>query len=434
MANNPQQKNAYYRIYNGATQEWDIYFFKTTAEQVILNSNYAFVTGNTTINEIPFTLSYNSSNNTTSASMTLTGYNLNWYVGDTKPSTNYLTTAENIQSALQALDTQLHTASTSIPSGVLTTSNFGDNDYYPNLDDIESGVADSVVPTGYLVKKLNGWELDMLGTSIHKNYTTSVTQDSDSLVTSGGVYTAISNAISGLPTPMQFKGTLGTNGTITTLPSASASNNGYMYKVIEDGTYQGITAKVGDAFVSDGTNWVLIPSGDESFTDTWRAISVNGTELKGNAISSGGVNFVNGDNITFTGSGNNITIGVASGYSIPTTTQQNSWTAKQDALGYTPVNKAGDTMTGNLTIQGTSQNPAELSLTESALNLAVLTLTGDYIQAKGSSAKLNFPTILADQTFATQEWATGVFARVTVSTGSTEPSYTGKKTGDIWIN
>ena len=438
MANNPQQKNAYYRIYNGATQEWDIYFFKTTAEQVILNGNYAFITANTSINSVPFTLTYNSSNNTTSASLTLTGYNFNWYAGETKPTTNYLTSAENIQSALQALDTQLQIASTSIPSGVLTTSNFGDNDYYPNLEDIEEGVADSVVQTGYLVKKVNGWELDMLGTSIHKNYTTSVTQDSDSLVTSGGVYTAISTAISSLPTPMQFKGTVGTNGTISwdTLNTYSPSTHeGWMYKVITAGyVSHDVQAQVGDAVVSDGTNWIVIPSGDESFTDTWRQINVNGSQLLASGISTGVLNFVNGDNITFTGSGNNITIGVASGYSIPSTTQQNSWTAKQDALGYTPVNKAGDTMTGNLTIQGTSSNPAELNLTESALNLAVLTLTGDYIQAKGASAKLNFPAILADQTFATQEWATGIFARVTVSTGSTEPSYTGKKTGDIWIN
>lgn len=432
MANNPQQKNAYYRIYNGATQEWDIYFFKTTAEQVILNSNYAFITGNTTINEIPFTLSYNSSNNTTSASMTLTGYNLNWYVGETKPSTNYLSSAENIQSALQALDTQLQVASESIPQGVLTESNFDDS--YPNLDDIESGVVNSSVSTGYLVKKVNGWELDMLGTSIHKNYTTSVTQDSDSLVTSGGVYTAISTAISNLPTPMQFKGTLGENGTITSLPSASSSNNGYMYKVITDGTYQSIEAKVGDAFVSDGTNWILIPSGDESFTDTWRQINVNGSQLLASSIQSGVLNFVNGGHITFTGSGNNITIGVESGYSIPTTNQQNSWTAKQDALGYTPVNKAGDIMTGNLTIRGTAQNPAIFRLTESDLDLACLTLTEGYIQANGSSAQLIFPDVLSNQTFATQEWASGVFARVTVSTGSTEPSYTGKKTGDIWIN
>jgi hypothetical protein len=52
---------------------------------------------------------------------------------------------------------------------------------------------------------------------------------------------------------MIFKGSLGTGGTITTLPSAATSNEGYTYKVITNGTYGGQSAKVGDTFVSDGT-------------------------------------------------------------------------------------------------------------------------------------------------------------------------------------
>ena len=67
-----------------------------------------------------------------------------------------------------------------------------------------------------------------------------------------------------LPLPMVFKGSLGTGGTISTLPTASSSNEGYVYIVITDGTYAGQTAKAGDTFVSDGSVWVLIPSADES--------------------------------------------------------------------------------------------------------------------------------------------------------------------------
>ena len=59
------------------------------------------------------------------------------------------------------------------------------------------------------------------------------------------------------------KSTTGTDGTITTLPTASSSNKGYTYKVITAGTYASQSAKVGDTFISDGTTWVLIPSGDE---------------------------------------------------------------------------------------------------------------------------------------------------------------------------
>ena len=75
---------------------------------------------------------------------------------------------------------------------------------------------------------------------------------------------AARNAIAALPSPMVFKGTLGAGGTITTLPTASASTVGYTYKVITTGTYASIAAKVGDVFVcSDDPAWVMIPSGDD---------------------------------------------------------------------------------------------------------------------------------------------------------------------------
>lgn len=144
-----------------------------------------------------------------------------------------------------------------------------------------------------------------LGTAAAKDYTASVTQSSTDLVTSGAVWTAIDN----LPEPMVFKGTLGTGGTITTLPTASASNEGDTYKVITAGTYAGQSAKVGDVFVSNGSEWVLIPAGDTD-SDTWRAINVNGTQLLGSAISTGAVNFKSGTNAQFSGSGNDVSVDV----------------------------------------------------------------------------------------------------------------------------
>lgn len=74
---------------------------------------------------------------------------------------------------------------------------------------------------------------------------------------------SLSVTVGNLPSPMVFKGSLGTGGTITSLPAASLSNEGYTYKVITAGTYASQSAKVGDAFISDGNSWVLIPSGDE---------------------------------------------------------------------------------------------------------------------------------------------------------------------------
>jgi len=117
----------------------------------------------------------------------------------------------------------------------------------------------------------------------------------------------VDNIISNLPEPMIFKGTLGVNGTISDLPVASSDNDGFTYKVITDGTYQGIAAKVGDVFTSNGAEWVLIPSGDD-VEDTWRTIKVNGTEVLNSTISSGSVDFVEGDNIeiVFNSTGNAI--------------------------------------------------------------------------------------------------------------------------------
>lgn len=68
--------------------------------------------------------------------------------------------------------------------------------------------------------------------------------------------------------PMTFMGTLGSLGTITSLPAPSGSNKGYTYKVIEAGTYTygasgEVVVKVGDTVISDSTEWVVIPSGDE---------------------------------------------------------------------------------------------------------------------------------------------------------------------------
>lgn len=131
-----------------------------------------------------------------------------------------------------------------------------------------------------------------------------------------GINSLIDTKINALTKPMIFKGTLGTNGTITSLPTAAAANEGYTYKVITAGTYAGQAAEVGDVFISakpEGAStysWILIPAGDETFTDTWRNIKVNGTEKLSTSISSGAVDFVNGTNTTvnFNATGNKISI------------------------------------------------------------------------------------------------------------------------------
>lgn len=102
---------------------------------------------------------------------------------------------------------------------------------------------------------------------------------------------AVNTKVDNLPKPMIFKGSLGTGGTVTTLPTASEDNKGFTYKVITAGTYAGQTAKIGDTFISDGTAWILIPSGDEpSGTVTNVAVtSADGSAtITGSPITSSG--------------------------------------------------------------------------------------------------------------------------------------------------
>ena len=139
--------------------------------------------------------------------------------------------------------------------------------------------------------------------SYKKALALSASSTNDEFPTAKCVY----DAIQALPHPMQYKGTLGTNGTITSLPSAASSNEGFTYKVITAGTYADQEAKIGDVFISNGSAWTLIPSGDD-IDDSWRNIKVNGTEELGSGVSTGAIDFDSSDDInaTWTTIGNKI--------------------------------------------------------------------------------------------------------------------------------
>jgi hypothetical protein len=125
-----------------------------------------------------------------------------------------------------------------------------------------------------------------LGTAAAKNATDTYNATGTDVTTGK----AVAAALATLPEPMVFKGSLGTGGTITTLPSASSSNKGYVYKVITAGTYVSQSAKVGDTFISDGSVWVLIPSGDEPSGTVTNVAVANGGGLtvSGSPITSSG--------------------------------------------------------------------------------------------------------------------------------------------------
>lgn len=97
----------------------------------------------------------------------------------------------------------------------------------------------------------------------------------------------VDSAISGLPTPMQFKGTIGTGGTIewSALPAAASTNDGHTYKVITDHATDPI-CKSGDTIVSNGSSWIVIPSGDEPSGTVTNVAT--GSGLTGGPITSSG--------------------------------------------------------------------------------------------------------------------------------------------------
>ena len=91
---------------------------------------------------------------------------------------------------------------------------------------------------------------------------TAPTADAGTNTTQIATTAFVTSAVQDLAGPMRFIGTLGSGGTITTLPAAAESNKGHTYKVIAKGTYQGIYGEVGDLMISNGTAWINVPSGD----------------------------------------------------------------------------------------------------------------------------------------------------------------------------
>lgn len=177
---------------------------------------------------------------------------------------------------------------------------------------LKSGVAQN----GGAIANTSGSDIT-LGAAAKKGVATSVGSSStdDDLATAK----AVNDAINGLPTPMQFKGSVGSGGTIewSALPSAASSNEGYTYKVITQHTTTPV-CEVGDTIISNGSSWVVIPSGDEP-SGTVTSVAAQG--------ASGSHLSVSGSPITSSGT---LEISIDSGYSIPSDTKQGQWDGKYD--------------------------------------------------------------------------------------------------------
>lgn len=89
-----------------------------------------------------------------------------------------------------------------------------------------------------------------------------------------------------LPGPMIYQGTVGTGGTIASLPAANVTNIGWTYVAITAGTTPDATPKsyeIGDMLVSNGEEWTVIPAGDDPVD--WSQIQNKPTTVSGYGIT-----------------------------------------------------------------------------------------------------------------------------------------------------
>jgi len=186
---------------------------------------------------------------------------------------------------------------------------------------------------------------------------------------------------------MQFKGSVGTGGTITwaNLPAAAASNNGFTYKVITDHNTAPI-CKAGDTIVSNGTSWVVIPSGDEpSGTVTSVAIGTDGgITISGSPITTSGTikishadtssqSSVSNSGRTYIQSVTLDTYGHVTALTSASETVINSW--RPVAAGNNTLN---DTTT-TLTVAGSSGINASLSISGTTKGTLTISPSSGYI-------------------------------------------------------
>lgn len=143
----------------------------------------------------------------------------------------------------------------------------------------------TVTPSGGSAQSV---KIHGLGTAAFKNTTDTYSETGTDPVTGK----ALKQALDGLPEPMVFKGTVGSSSATYTwdqLPTPSASNEGWTFKAIEDHSTAPI-CKSGDTLISNGSEWVIVPSGDEpSGTVTSVAIANGGgLSVSGSPITSSG--------------------------------------------------------------------------------------------------------------------------------------------------
>lgn len=217
--------------------------------------------------------------------------------------TGYVKNTDYASSSTGGVIKTASSKATSVSSGVLQADTKTYSDYTSGGNDmfIGKGTLENVLTgKGYTTNTGTITGVSVNGTSVATSGVANITSVPASILT-GSIPSAVTattqsqgdgstkvattayvdTAISNLPDPMVFKGSLGTGGTITALPVDGSANVGDTYKVITAGTYASKAADVGDTFIcltktSSANTWELIPSGDEP-SGTVTSVTLNAT-------------------------------------------------------------------------------------------------------------------------------------------------------------
>ena len=125
---------------------------------------------------------------------------------------------------------------------------------------------DATTTAGYIPKFNNTTGVIENGYSVQ----TTLASNSTAIPTAAAVVAAIDNKIA-VADAMIYKGTLGTNGTVTKVP-ANGYKVGWTYKVITAGTYAGIKCEVGDMLIAINNGPV---SGTTVVNANWTVVQAN---------------------------------------------------------------------------------------------------------------------------------------------------------------
>lgn len=186
----------------------------------------------------------------------------------------------------------------------VTITDTGDNF---DATTVEAALAELAAADKTLVKDVQVNGTSIVGNDKIANLITETAYNSSSnkIATMADITSAVDAA---LVSEVTFK------GVTSTLPSNPT--NGDLWKASAEisipagsaGEGSAVTVKPGDAIVykysseqgATGNGWYVIPSGDESFNDTWRPIFVNGTSFLGSGINTGDLNIKGGSSTRVT--------------------------------------------------------------------------------------------------------------------------------------